>query len=76
MVDTTYQVNSAGVWTTRTQAQAYLANLQAFGIPGFGVIEAAGGFIVERSGLSETEANELLATLNQNGFSGRIIAGV
>ena len=46
------------------------------GISGFGVIEAAGGFIVLQSGLSQTEANQLLIGLNQNGFSGRIVAGV
>ena len=76
VVDTTYQVNSAGVWSTRAQAQAYLADLAAVGISGFRVIDAAGGFIVLQDGLSQTEANQLLIRLNQNGFSGRIVAGV
>lgn len=76
VVDTSYQVNSAGVWPTQAQAQSYLAQIEAAGISGFRIISAAGGFIVLQDGLSHDEANRLLIALNQDGFSGRIVAGV
>jgi peptidoglycan hydrolase-like protein with peptidoglycan-binding domain len=74
--DTSYQVNSGGVYRTRDQADIRLADLQDAGIGSFRVISAAGGFIVIMSGLSEDDAYAILDQMNRAGISGRVVAGV